>query len=269
MSYFEDLYYDEETDSYIELTADDRLIRWKEYPGNRNYLVSEDGRVIGPGRHGKHDTVMSTWTNQHGHQYLRLHDGDFVETVLVHRMVAETFIPNYKHLPVVRHLNDIPDDNCVENLAWGTTKDNIHDCIENGNFRYLTPEDIRKANEVRMTPVKLINLRTEEELIFESQNEAARQIGVSQSGIQGALTGKSRSIKGWYVCYPDEDVDLSDYKYSMHKAPVRAVNTHTKQIIRANSQTELADMLGVSISSISMCLSGKIQNVRGWIIEYD
>ena len=52
---------------------------------------------------------------------------------LVHRLMAEAFIPNPEGLPVVRHLNDDPRDNRLENLAWGTHSDNTQDILRNGN----------------------------------------------------------------------------------------------------------------------------------------
>jgi hypothetical protein len=46
---------------------------------------------------------------------------------LVHRLVALAWIPNPEGLPVVRHLNNDPSDNRVENLAWGTYRQNSSD----------------------------------------------------------------------------------------------------------------------------------------------
>lgn len=53
--------------------------------------------------------------------------------VHVHRILAEAFIPNPYNLPVVRHLNDIRDDNRIENLSWGSVSDNVRDAVRNGN----------------------------------------------------------------------------------------------------------------------------------------
>lgn len=64
----------------------------------------------------------------------------------VHRLVAEAFIPNPGNLPVVRHLNDVAEDNRVENLAWGTVSDNHYDRVRNGNW---TNGNVQKTHCVR------------------------------------------------------------------------------------------------------------------------
>jgi hypothetical protein len=51
----------------------------------------------------------------------------------VHRLVAEIWLPD--PLPgqiQVRHLNGDPFDNRLENLAWGTARDNAEDRMRHG-----------------------------------------------------------------------------------------------------------------------------------------
>lgn len=66
--------------------------------------------------------------------YLRIGFGG--TTHLVHRLMAEHFLGIPENTPIVRHLNDVKDDNRLENLAWGTHSDNLHDAVRNGKKRH-------------------------------------------------------------------------------------------------------------------------------------
>ena len=59
-----------------------------------------------------------------GYQGVLLKANGIFECKLIHRLVAEAFIPNPKNLPHVNHKDEDKTNNCVSNLEWCDAKYN-------------------------------------------------------------------------------------------------------------------------------------------------
>lgn len=72
---------------------------------------------------------------------LRGRNGEFRKTN-IHRLVAETFIPNPQGLPVINHKDEDKTNNHVDNLEWCTQKYNV-----NYNDACRTPQRRQRTSE--------------------------------------------------------------------------------------------------------------------------
>ncbi len=241
--------------------------RWKRDIDICDYWVSNKGRVWSS---ISEKFLVGTPVGYCGHLDVSLRCNGHRVHKYIHRMVAEAFLPNPYNLPVVRHLDDNPSNNCVENLAWGTQLDNVRDCIENGHFKPLTEYDREKAMQKRRDPVIAVDLESGKEYRFASQCEAARVIGITQGSINAVLRGKNTNACGFYFYRPDEGlkIDLESYRYSRKYAPILAFNTETGEQYIFNGQTDAANALGLSVGSVCNCVNGKIRKVKGYQFRY-
>lgn len=172
--------------------------QWWYADDSSDYMVSTHGRVWSA---KSQQIIKSKKLDNHGHVGIAMYVGGGKKKCLyryTHRLMAEAFLPQPEGCNVVRHLNDDPSYNFIDNLAWGTQKDNMRDCISNGNFYYTTAEDRRKGNEPRMIPVISTNMDTGEEYWFESMQEASRKLGIPQANIWKVLNGERRQAGGYY-----------------------------------------------------------------------
>lgn len=101
------------------------------YKGS-DYMVYVDGRVFS----NKTNKFLSFSKKKKGYHQCAMRIGGRKIVELKHRLIALCYKPNPnpKKFNIVRHLNDIPDDNRLENLEWGTELDNVIDAIKNGGF---------------------------------------------------------------------------------------------------------------------------------------
>lgn len=92
-----------------------------------NYSVTDDGSVfsfISGAR--KQMCSCGTSTNRRYQTVCLKIDGKY-KNKLVHRLVAEAFLPNSNNYPQVNHIDGCPENNNLSNLEWCTNQQNaIH-----------------------------------------------------------------------------------------------------------------------------------------------
>lgn len=107
------------------------------------YSITKDGRVRSETRtyfqQGRWQTYkgreLKPWKSTTGYFQIGLSKPDAKhKKFFIHQLVLKTFVGRQEDGMDVRHLNGNPLDNRLENLAYGTRRENIEDAIKHGTM---------------------------------------------------------------------------------------------------------------------------------------
>lgn len=96
---------------------------WKEVKGWEGiYWISNLGRVKNQFK------IMKPFINGVGYKQIVFRANDIIQRPLIHRLVAEAFVPNPdpEHFSVINHIDETRTNNNATNLEWTTTMGNLH-----------------------------------------------------------------------------------------------------------------------------------------------
>lgn len=148
------------------------------------YAITEDGSVWSY----KSKKFLKPKLNNSGYHFVDLYKNGKAKGHLIHRLVAEAFIPNPKGLPQVNHKDEDKNNNCASNLEW---------CDAKYNMNYGT------RTEKTYKPVYCVEL----DMVFKSQTEAAKELGLDQSSIAKCCKGKYKTTGGYHWKYAEVVVE--------------------------------------------------------------
>jgi hypothetical protein len=112
---------------------------------------------------------------------------------LVHRLIAQAFIPNPLSKKQVNHKNGNKVDNRIENLEWVTQEENMQHAYDTGlkTYRPLHYKGKTGFQHNRSKAVRCVQTGQ----VFGSMSEAGRGLGIDISSVSWSLR-HDRPIKG-------------------------------------------------------------------------
>lgn len=124
-----------------------------------------------------------------GYEYTTLKDNTHIK---ISRAVAEAYLPNPNNLPQVNHKDEVKAHNYVNNLEWS-------DSMYNANYGTRN-ERIGKAHSKKIYCKEL-------DRTFNSQKEAAAELGLDQGNISRVCRGKANTTGGYHFEFYYEEVE--------------------------------------------------------------
>lgn len=148
------------------------------------YSVTEDGKVYSHRR----NIFLKPRVKPNNYLEVILKVQGEQKAYLVHRLVAEAYIPNPDNKPTVNHKDENKQNNNINNLEWMTS-------AENNSYGKRTSKTEKAVYCVELDKV------------FRSQSFAASELNIHRGSIGACCRGERKSAGGYHWRFADELLD--------------------------------------------------------------
>ena len=248
---------------------------WKDVDGYGGlYKVSNLGRVMSFHKDPK-GIIMNPSNISGNYKRVELHYNNKHKLGLVHRMVAQAFLPNPDNLPEVNHRDEDPSNNNVDNLEWITHKDNMN--YGTRTQRAVANTDWEAHSLQKQKAVYAVYPDTNNVELFKSVKEAAEALDVSKSYVAGVARGVYSEARGVKFRFADEFHPSARYVITPEQrtyvpanpadGSVAVVSVNAKGEYKIhNSVSECAEYIGASTGSVSDAANGNYYSTKEHVI---
>lgn len=182
---------------------------FKLIPDYPNYVISKSGDIIILSYKDKKNgyrkiRVKKTGINWDGYETVPLVNEKGTKTFLVHRLVAQAFIPNPENKETVNHIDGDKTNNNIDNLEWSTRGEQMIHAYDTGLKKYnnimTTSSNIKQCK-----PVKVYVKEIKETIYFLSARDCSRHFGFSDRWCDKMINEMSGDTKKYLFKYVSID----------------------------------------------------------------
>ena len=167
--------------------------------GFENYSISDKG-IVKNIKTNKIKIGISNGAGR-GYLYVDLYSNGKKIRKFIHRLVAETFIPNIENKPMVNHKDGNTKNNHINNLEWVTAKENV----EHANKVLNILSAYKIANNNKKKKIKQINVITGNVIkMFNSIRQASEETNIPASNIVAVLKRRQKRTREFSWCYVEK-----------------------------------------------------------------
>lgn len=277
----------------------------KDYEGY--YQVSNHGRVRSVDRYVikdrtgnlafKKSRIIAINKQNSGYLYVTLNKCNKNKNFLVHRLVAEAFIPNPDNLEQVNHKDEVKTNNYVDNLEWCTRKYNCNygtvrqrisqskkgqkqkpEVIEARRLKLIgkkrSPDCCKKLSELKKgyCPTEETRRKISESLKDRFGGEKSHWYGkhhTDESKKKMSESKKGKQVGDKNPMYGRHHTEDAKKRMGLNKKIKVAQYSKTGELIKIwDSMTDAGRELNINITAIWQCCNGRYKSSGGFIWKY-
>lgn len=143
-----------------------------------DYYIDTEGNVFRKQKDGTFYKKKNYIEPRTGYAFCGIKIKGKMRNKRVHRLVAQTYLPNPNNKPSVNHINGVKHDNRLSNLEWATISENT-----NHAYRYGFAQNASGYEDSQSYPVSMYNLDGELIANFGSITEASKNTKIPKNTI--------------------------------------------------------------------------------------
>ncbi len=150
----------------------------------------------------KREKLLKPNISNRGYKYINLCKNGKATKKYIHRLVAETFIPNFNNYPVVNHKDNNTLNNNANNLEWCTQSYNVKYAYKCGRKGFWSG----KFGGEHCLSRAVIQYDLKENFIkeWDCMGDVERQLGIRVCNISTCCIGKQKTAGGFKWKYKEE-----------------------------------------------------------------